>query len=494
MLLFFACSSPAEEPEAEVEEEAPELLELNDSVRLYLEYPEKKKFMFTATEGVKYTLRISDSFTSQGEAREKVVIQILTDTNENITPAIENGEYYDFRTFIAPSSGDYIISIFLSEETNIKTFYLKAKSTIMPTSITLNPPGPLTMISGTTQILECTIEPENCDDSVIWSSSNEEFVKIDDNGEIIMSGIGEANIVATSEVDPNFSATCNITTVPVSLNYNEEVSGTVDNEKEMFYSFQTIEGDEFVISHSRGRYAFHISVFNEEMSPIITESTKDEIRLIAASTGTYFIQVKEYERNGNFLINVARNIQPTSLELSQTAPISIISGDYIHLEVSGQPANADLSVIWHSTDSNIIINRGSGSFKANRPGVAVITATSTINSNLSRSLDVTVTGRPITLGEWEWGSVDIRESMFYTFEATAGTDYLFYYEGSHNSDYTLYPLISVTDFDDNLVYTSLSYRYPGEFSVSQSERLIVEVDEYGAMDSGGTFRIKIVTD
>ena len=75
--------------------------------------------------------------------------------------------------------------------------------------------------------LTATVLPENCrNNTLTWSSDNEEVATVDENGLVTAVSVGEANITATAVDGSGVTATCKVTVTPklvtsVTLNKNE---------------------------------------------------------------------------------------------------------------------------------------------------------------------------------------------------------------------------------------------------------------------------------
>ena len=63
---------------------------------------------------------------------------------------------------------------------------------------------------GEQETLTATVEPEGADQSVTWSSSNEEVATVE-NGTVTAVGHGTATITATSAADPTKTETATVT-------------------------------------------------------------------------------------------------------------------------------------------------------------------------------------------------------------------------------------------------------------------------------------------
>ncbi|MBR2812007.1 MAG: Ig-like domain-containing protein, partial [Solobacterium sp.] len=84
---------------------------------------------------------------------------------------------------------------------------VKEKS-ILPESISINPPA-LLMTEGDVETLQATISPDNATDkAVIWTSSDEEVVVVDDG---IVTALKAGSAVITAETVNGLKAECNVT-------------------------------------------------------------------------------------------------------------------------------------------------------------------------------------------------------------------------------------------------------------------------------------------
>ena len=79
----------------------------------------------------------------------------------------------------------------------------------------------LVMQKGNTDSLYAVVYPVNAvSRDVVWSSSNESVVTVDENGTLTAVEVGTAVITATAEADENVFATCNVEVIDINVDLN----------------------------------------------------------------------------------------------------------------------------------------------------------------------------------------------------------------------------------------------------------------------------------
>ena len=79
-------------------------------------------------------------------------------------------------------------------------------------------PSEVSVLRGNTVALTAAIQPWTVTDrTVTWTSSNEAVATVDENGVVTAVSAGEAIITATSNLDPSFTATCDITVTALDI-------------------------------------------------------------------------------------------------------------------------------------------------------------------------------------------------------------------------------------------------------------------------------------
>ena len=130
-----------------------------------------------------------------------------TSSDENVATVDNNG------LVTAVGIGDVDITAAANDGSGVAANCHVTVEPIMATSIKLNEET-LLMKKGETSHLEVTVLPHNATDkSVTWTSSDEYVVAVDDGGNIVAVGDGEAEVVATTNDGSNLSASCQVTVI-----------------------------------------------------------------------------------------------------------------------------------------------------------------------------------------------------------------------------------------------------------------------------------------
>ena len=110
--------------------------------------------------------------------------------------------------------GEAIITATTTDGTNLTATCTVTVKPVLLTSITLNIIE-LTLEVGETALLTATVAPEEADNkSVVWSSSNETVVTVDQTGLVTYVKEGTATITATAADGSGITATCAVVAKP----------------------------------------------------------------------------------------------------------------------------------------------------------------------------------------------------------------------------------------------------------------------------------------
>ena len=155
-------------------------------------------------------LKLDDTYqleatVSPSDATNKSVA--WTSSDESVATVDNNG------LVTAVGIGDVDITAAANDGSGVAANCHVTVEPIMATSIKLNEET-LLMKKGETSHLEVTVLPHNATDkSVTWTSSDEYVVAVDDGGNIVAVGDGEAEVVATTNDGSNLSASCQVTVI-----------------------------------------------------------------------------------------------------------------------------------------------------------------------------------------------------------------------------------------------------------------------------------------
>ena len=232
--------------------------------------------------------------------------------------------------------------------------------------------------------LTATVLPEDCRNNTLkWSSDNEEVATVDENGLVTAVSVGEANITATAVDGSGVTATCKVTVTPklvtsVTLNKNE-----LTIEK----SF-TAQLTATVAPDDADNLGLTWTSDNEEVA------TVDENGLVTAvSTGEANITAAAVDGSGvtaTCKVTVTPKLV-TSVTLDESE-LTIEKGFTEQLTATVAPDDADnLSLAWTSDNEEVATVDENGLVTAVGEGTATITATANDGSGVSASCVVTVT-------------------------------------------------------------------------------------------------------
>lgn len=227
-------------------------------------------------------------------------------------------------------------------------------------------------------MLYATVLPENTtgfadgvNRTVIWSSTDENVLTVDQMGKVTFVAPGSAAVVAKTE-DGGFTAYCNFTvSVPV-----EEVRIT---SKDLILNV----GDEVALTAE----VLPLTASNRTVAwSVTTSDTSDQESnvatidsngvLTAVSAGHCVVFCKSLDSGAEDYINVYVR-QPVSTVTMNTNAITVPKGTVFWLYATILPEDADIKIVdWTSSDESLATVGPDGMVTALMPGVVTITATS----------------------------------------------------------------------------------------------------------------------
>ena len=117
--------------------------------------------------------------------------------------------------------GVYLLQVY-DYAMNVSTYriFVNVEATDTVDGITLSSTD-VTIVKGSTTGLSATVSPANASDiTVTWSSSDESIATVNANGLVTGVAAGEATITATSNLDPNVSASCAVEVITIEKTLN----------------------------------------------------------------------------------------------------------------------------------------------------------------------------------------------------------------------------------------------------------------------------------
>ena len=248
---------------------------------------------------------------------------------------------------------------------------------ILPEEVVITPTD-LTMEVGDVFSLTYTILPEDAiDKSVIWSSSNEQIVSVDENGVITAISTGTATISATTINE--ITTTCEVTVIlnPTEIIIEaEEAELTQGESLQLTVLFTPEETTERELTWSC------------DNCDIATVDETGTVTALIPGTAT----VTTTTSNGltaSCTVTVLRRIiyaESISLDSSEA---ELTEGESVQLTATVSPDNTDdKTVIWSSSDEAVATVDATGLVSAIRDGKATVTATTA--NGLTAACTVTV--------------------------------------------------------------------------------------------------------
>lgn len=210
--------------------------------------------------------------------------------------------------------------------------------------------------------LFATIEPIAAkDEPIVWRSSDESVLTVDQNGKVTLKKTGNAAIIVTSANNANVQATCNVTVTKavtgVSLDYKT---------KDMFV------GETFRLTYT----VKPADSYNAAVTWISTNTsvaTVDGTGLVTArAVGSTTIILKTVD--GGFLstCNITVKRTATAVKLDVTKLVLNV-GDYYYFQTTLTPADTtEKNLTWESSDKSIATVSNTGKIVAKGAGQCII--------------------------------------------------------------------------------------------------------------------------
>ena len=246
--------------------------------------------------------------------------------------------------------------------------------------VTLNK-STLSLNVGESEKLQATITPSNADNkNVIWTSSDEDKLTVDQNGVINALKAGEAIIFATSVDNPEAKATCKVTVFqPVNSIALSPSSYTLNSIG------QSVQLNAIILPEDASNTSVTWKSTNEQ---VVTVTSDGLVTAIGAGTAAIIATTVDGGLTATCSIKVVQHVN--SIALDKTT-LSLKVGETEQLHATVKPDNADnKSVLWSSSDENILTVDQNGVINALKAGEALIIATSIDNPEAKASCRVTV--------------------------------------------------------------------------------------------------------
>lgn len=220
------------------------------------------------------------------------------------------------------------------------------------------------------------------DAELIWTSSDESIVSVDENGKIYGEDFGDATITVMLDEEGSYAyATCQVRVVRevTSIKLNHSVMTIIKGQT------ASIKAD---IQPSNATYTDAIFNSEDEKIAVIDE----EGVITAVEVGTTWIWAKAKDNSGKearCLVTVIEPVSATGVTVSDKQVV-LVAGENKKVVYSIKPYNTTDEITWTSGDDSIATVDGSGVITARRTGTTNVTVMTT--SGKTAQVEVIVIG------------------------------------------------------------------------------------------------------
>ncbi|WP_405383482.1 Ig-like domain-containing protein [Maribacter sp. LLG6340-A2] len=249
----------------------------------------------------------------------------------------------------------------------------------------------LTLNQGETSTLIATVAPEEADEkTVTWATENDQVAIVDNNGKLTAIGPGETVITATT-LDGGYTASTFIT---VNAAPNVEVLVAPNPADYVIYIyFGYIEPLNITTLYIYDQSNTLVKTFSDPAS--ILDGENYRLPIADLPVGNYTVEGISSIGNYQKEFSIEREsiaVTGISLNLSNA---NVQVGNQLSLIPSITPNNAtDQTVLWSSSNTNIVTVDASGKITGESEGNAIVTAT-TVDGNFTATSTINVSTDPV---------------------------------------------------------------------------------------------------
>ncbi|MCR2805168.1 Ig-like domain-containing protein [Paenibacillus soyae] len=242
----------------------------------------------------------------------------------------------------------------------------------------------VTLGKGLEQELVATVLPRYAtNQDVVWSSSDESVAAVTPSGGLkaVVQGLEEGTaIITVRTVDGNYSAASNVTVSNIPVSGVSLAPANVD----MLVGATQVLKPAFTPANATNQKVS----WSSDVTSVATVNESGVITALQAGTATITVTTDDGSHAAS--VNVTVRSIPVR-EISLNHPKITLAMNSTHLlSATIKPSNAsNLNITWSSSDSSVATVDASGWVTAERPGVAIITAT-TVDGGFAASSEVTV--------------------------------------------------------------------------------------------------------
>ncbi len=249
--------------------------------------------------------------------------------------------------------------------------------------------------------IEASVLPEEAQVSLMYESTNNEVVKVDDTGLVTAIGVGETTVIVSAKEDSSVKAvfTVKVIDVPVQLSFDKathviKATDTVCLQPQVVYASGKVEA----VDTSQVTFvSLHPAVATVDETGKVTALEQKNYPQIATIEGSY---TYTYEADGEtvkktFVTQCQITVTMIPVEnlvlLNKEDQITLKINETYELDVQILPENAtNKGVDYTTSDKNVVKVDSKGVITAKSIGEAVITVASKENPELKKTFRVKV--------------------------------------------------------------------------------------------------------
>lgn len=203
------------------------------------------------------------------------------------------------------------------------TYYLNAVKPVPATAISIDVGSEFKGYLGTEKLLQVVYDPIYAfKETIEWTSTDDDIVSVDEEGNISLKAVGTATITATSET--GLSASLEVTVEDYeTIELGQEMTVTIDSNTPAEYFYFTPEEDGYYSFYSYGdeNYDTYGEIYSFDMDRLADDDDGGEqnhfrVKYFLEADKTYILKARFLNDNqGSFKVCVEKTNVVTSLEL-----------------------------------------------------------------------------------------------------------------------------------------------------------------------------------
>ena len=232
-----------------------------------------------------------------------------------------------------------------------------------------------------------TFFPENASNTELtWSSSDTEVATVSTSGYVNIKGGGKATIKASSKENPELQDSITISAVDTIY-----ATGLILRKHETYVKVGRSEFMYYDLEPSNANWRKFTFTYKSDNPKVASAGSTGYIKGDSIGDTWVHIYIESLNLTDSCLFHIVPNIDSVIVEADTNR---LIVGDLLQMQATTYPANAISTVTWTSSDKTIASVDDDGMVTALKAGTTTIKATSTDNTGIIGSLELTVENQP----------------------------------------------------------------------------------------------------